>query len=120
MEPHPADIKYPVGKRQRVAISVHQLPRRIDPPAYSTQEMLDRFTFVTGEALKVTAVCVSLVRVDRRLMTSSYGLPASTGLLLSHAFRKLVVSSRRPLVVADARRDPQLTGNPAVRDGTVR
>ena len=120
MESRPANVWYPVGKRQRRAVGALELPRRVDPLAYSTQEALDRFTFVTGEVLDIRAVCVSLVDADRRLVTSSYGLPASTALLLSHAFRKHLVGSRHRLVIADARRDPQLMGNPAVRDGTVR
>ena len=88
--------------------------------AFSTQHALDRITSFAGEALGVPAVCVSLVDANRRLVTSSYGLPLPTALLVSHAFRKQVVASRPPLVVADAPRDPVVARNPAVRDGTVR
>jgi GAF domain-containing protein len=41
-------------------------------------------------------------------------------MLLSHLFRKHVVTSRRPFVVMDGKRDRSLANNPAVRDGTVR
>jgi len=88
--------------------------------APSIQETLDRITCLAGEALNVPAVCASLVDTERRLLTSSYGLPVPTALLFSHAFRKHVVASRRPLVVADGRRDPLVAHNPVVRDGTVR
>jgi GAF domain-containing protein len=84
------------------------------------QEALDRITYLAGEALDVPAVCVSLVDAERRFLASSYGLPVPTALLISHAFRKHVVSARRPLVVADGRRDPLVAQNPVVRDGTVR
>jgi GAF domain-containing protein len=84
------------------------------------QEALDRVTYLAGQALDAPAVCVSLVDAERRLLASSYGLPVPTALLISHAFHKHIVASRRPLVVADGRRDPLVAQNPAVRDGTVR
>jgi len=92
----------------------------VEQLAPSIQEALDRITYLAGEALDVAAVCVSLVDTEGQLVTSSYGLPVPTALLVSHAFRQHVVASRRPLVVADGRRDPLLANNPAVRDGTVR
>ncbi len=88
--------------------------------APSSQEVLDRITRLAGEALDVPAVCVALVDAERRLLASSYGLPVTTALLLSYAFRRQVIASRRPLVVTDGRRDPLVAHNPAVRGGTVR
>jgi GAF domain-containing protein len=85
------------------------------------QEALDRVTHLVGEALDVPAVCISLVDAERRFLASSYGLPVPTALLISHAFRKhMAAAPRRPLVVADGRRDPLVARNPVVRDGTVR
>jgi GAF domain-containing protein len=60
-----------------------------------------------------------MVNAEGQLVTSSYGMPVSTALLVSHAFRKHVVASPHPLVVADGPRDPLVSDNPAVRDGTV-
>ncbi len=97
--------------------------RRPDPGLRlvpSTQEALDRITHVAGETLDVDVVCASLVDADRNLVVSSYGQSAPAALLLSHAFRKHVSTSRRPLVVADGRSDPVMARNPVVRDGTVR
>jgi len=97
--------------------------RRPDPRLQlvpSTQEALDRITCVAGETLDVDVVCASLVDADRNLVVSSYGQSAPAALLLSHAFRKHVSASRRPLVVADGRSDPVMAHNPVVRDGTVR
>jgi GAF domain-containing protein len=84
------------------------------------QETLDRITYLAGSALDVSAVCAALVAADRTLLASSYGLPVPTALLVSHAFRKRVLATRRPLVVTDGRRDPLVAHNPSVRDGTVR
>jgi len=80
---------------------------------------LDGFTQLAGRLLDVPVVCVSLVDADRRLVTSSYGLPAPTALLVSWSLMKQVVTSGRPLVVTDGRRHPLVARNPAVRDGTV-
>jgi GAF domain-containing protein len=91
-----------------------------DSAVPAMQETLDRITYLAGSALDVTAVCAALVAADRSLLTSSYGLPVPTALLVSHAFRKQVMATRRPLVVADGRRDPLVANNPSVRDGTVR
>jgi GAF domain-containing protein len=88
--------------------------------APSRQDLLDRITYLAGEALGVPAVCVALVDAQRRLLASSYGLPVTTALLLSYAFRRQVIASCRPLVVSDGRRDPLVARNPAVRSGTVR
>lgn len=117
---HPAVHRYRLGVRPRRPFGSDDRHHRPDLLASSTQEVLDRITYLAGEALDVPAVCASLVDPERRLLMSSYGLPVPTALLLSHAFRKHVVASRRPLVVADGRRDPLVASNPAVRDGTVR
>lgn len=120
MESHSAVRRYPAGAPQRRLPGPADRLRRVHLLAPSTQQTLDRITTLAGEALAVPAVCASLVDADRRLLTSSYGLPVPTALLVSHSFRKQVVAFRRPLVVTDARRDPLVARNPAVRDGTVR
>lgn len=120
METHATARRYPAGARQRRLPTPDDRLRRVRLLAPATQETLDRVTFLAGEALGVPAVCASVVDDDRRLLMSSYGVPVSTALLLSHAFRKQVVASRGPLVVTDGRLDPLVARNPAVRDGSVR
>ena len=120
MESYAVVHRYPVGVRQRRPSDQADALRRAERLVPSTQAAMDRITCLAGEALDVPAVCASLVDAERRLVTSSYGPPVSTALLLSHAFRKHVVASRRPLVVADGRNNPLVAHNPAVRDGTVR
>lgn len=112
--------RHPAGVRHRRPIGSVDRRRRVNLLAPSIQETLDRITCLAGEALDVPAVCASLVDTEQRLLTSSYGLPVPTALLFSHAFRKHVVTSRSPLVVADGRSDPLVAHNPVVRDGTVR
>lgn len=100
--------------------SAARRPSAGDLRAPSIEEVLDRITSLAGEALEVPAVCVALVDTERRLRASSYGLPVPAALLLSYAFRRQVIASRRPLVVADGRWAPPVARIPAVRDGTVR
>jgi len=120
METRAAAHRYLTGVRPSRPIWSVDQPRRPGLLVPSTQEALDRITHLAGGALDVAAVCASLVDTEGRLVTSSYGLPVPIALLVSHALRQHVVASRRPLVVADGRRDPLVAHNPAVRDGTVR
>jgi GAF domain-containing protein len=120
METHGAAHRYVADRRQRRSPGVTDRQQRVDALIPSTQEALDRITYLAGEALNVPAVCASLLEMDRRLLTSSYGPPPPTALLLSHAFREHVVASRRLLVVRDGWLEPLVARNPAVRDGTVR
>jgi GAF domain-containing protein len=112
--------RYRAGVRRGRQLESVGRQRSATPLAPPMQEALDRVTYLAGQALDAPAVCVSLVDAERRLLASSYGLPVPTALLISHAFHKHIVASRRPLVVADGRRDPLVAQNPAVRDGTVR
>jgi GAF domain-containing protein len=88
--------------------------------AASTQEALDRLTNLAGEVLDVPMVCASIVDGEQHLLASSYGLPVPAALLISYSLRLHVTASRKPLVVADGRREPLLAQSPAVRDGMVR
>jgi hypothetical protein len=118
MDPNPAVHRYSSGVRRGPPVSFDP-QRRAGLLAPSMQETLDRITCFAGGALNVPAVCASLVTREQRLLTSTYGLPVPTALLISHAFRRHLAASR-PLVVADGRRDPLVAHNPLVRDGTVR
>ena len=112
--------RYRAGVRRGRQLESVGRQRSATPLAPPMQEALDRVTYLAGQALDAPAVCVSLVDAERRLLASSYGLPVPTALLISHAFHKHIVASRRPLVVADGRHDPLVEQNPVVRDGTVR
>ncbi len=84
-----------------------------------TQRTLDDFTRLAGRRLGVPVVYVSLVAGRGRMVASSYGRPVSLALLLCYPFCRHIAASRRPLVVADARRHPLTARTPAVRDGLV-
>lgn len=92
---------------------------RRSAPDLTGSEALGRLTQLAGRVLDAPVACASLVDADRRLWTSSCGLPAPAALLVSWSFMKQVVASRRPLVVTDGRTDPVAARNPAVRDGMV-
>src|SRR5690348_8837973 len=77
------------------------LERRVKGRRAHPQEALDLITRRAGGVLRASAVCASLIDAERRLWTSSFGLPLPIALLLSHAFRKHVVATARPLVIAD-------------------
>jgi GAF domain-containing protein len=84
-----------------------------------TQRTLDEFTRLAGRLLGVPVVHVSFVAHRGRMVASSYGRPVSIALLLCYPFSRHIAASRRPLVVADARRHPLTARTPAVRDGLV-
>ncbi|MBV9849400.1 MAG: SpoIIE family protein phosphatase [Armatimonadetes bacterium] len=84
----------------------------------------DRFTRLAGKLLHAPVVLVSLVTKNRQFFKSSVGLPHPVASVretpLSHSFCQHVVQSGQPLIVADAREDPQLCENLAVADLNVR
>jgi GAF domain-containing protein len=88
-------------------------------PGRPMQRTLDDFTQLAGRLLGVPVVHVSLVAARGRMVSSSYGRPVSIALLLCYPFSRHIAASRRPLVVADARRHPLTARTPAVRDGLV-
>src|SRR5437763_4630785 len=84
-----------------------------------TQRTLDDFTRLAGRLLGVPVVYLSLVAARGRMVASSYGRPVSLALLLSYPFSRHIAASRRPPVIADARRHPLTARTPAVRHGLV-
>ncbi len=80
----------------------------------------DEFTRLLARLLKAPVACVSLVDENRQFLKSAFGLeePVATTreTPLSHSFCKHAVSMRRPLVVDDARVDPLVSENLAVRE----
>jgi diguanylate cyclase len=80
----------------------------------------DRFTRLAVDLLAVPVALVSLVERDRQFFKSACGLSgdwaAARQTPLSHSFCQHVVARRQPLVIADARTDPLVADNLAVRD----
>ena len=84
-------------------------------------ERFDGLARVAAKALHTPVAMVSLVDHDRQFFKACIGLTkepwaSQRGTPLSHSFCQHAVASRRPLVVDDAREDPTLRDNPAIRD----
>jgi len=84
------------------------------------EEDFDRYTRLATDLLGVPVSLVSLVDADRQFFKSQAGLTgefAEAGQTpLSHSFCQYPVSSKRPLIVSDAREDPLVANNLAIRD----
>jgi GAF domain-containing protein len=80
----------------------------------------DRLTRLASYVLGVPVALVSLVDEDRQFFKSCIGLPepwaSRRGTPLSHSFCQHAVASREPLVIEDARLDPLVSENLAIRD----
>jgi len=84
-------------------------------------ERFDGLARVAARALHAPMALVSLVDKDRQFFKSCIGLTkepwaSQRGTPLSHSFCKHAVAQRRPLIVDDAREDPTLRDNEAIRD----
>ena len=86
-------------------------------------ERFDGLARVAAQALNTPIALVSLVDRDRQFFKSCIGLPepwaSDRGSPLSHSFCQHAVASRKPLIVEDAREDPALRDNLAIRDMDV-
>ena len=84
------------------------------------EESFERYTRTLVRALGVPVALVSLVAEDRQFFKSSVGLDeewaARRGSPLTHSFCQHVVADDAPLVVSDARQDPRVRDNLAIRD----
>lgn len=80
----------------------------------------DRITRLVSRTLHVPVALVSFVDDVRQIFKSQVGLsePWATTCEtpLTHSFCRIVVTSAEPLVVTDARTDPRVSGNLAIRD----
>jgi len=80
----------------------------------------DRLTGVVALVLRAPVALVALVDADRQVFAGCTGLPEPWATAretpLSHSFCQHEVTAREPLVVADAREDPRVRDNPAIRD----
>jgi serine phosphatase RsbU (regulator of sigma subunit) len=98
---------------------LHALEERelLDSPAESA---FDRLTALAAAVLDVPISLISLVTADRQFFKSQCGLPGPVAEAretpLSHSFCQHVVGAAAPLIVEDARREPLVAANLAVRD----
>jgi signal transduction histidine kinase len=84
------------------------------------EEAYDRLTRLAAHVLGVPVALVSLVSDDRQFFKSCVGLPepwaSRRGTPLSHSFCQHAVASAEPLIVEDARDNPLVSENLAIRD----
>jgi PAS domain S-box-containing protein len=84
------------------------------------EERFDRITRLASALLGVPVALVSLVDDRRQFFKSQHGLPepwaSQRETPLSHSLCQYVVSRAAPLIVSDARTEPLLRSNPAIRD----
>ncbi|WP_161600923.1 PAS domain S-box protein [Teichococcus oryzae] len=89
----------------------------LDSPA---EERFDRLTRLARRLVRAPIALVTLLDDDRQFFLSAQGLPEPLAHLretpLHSSFCRRVVETGLPLVVADARADPCLRGNPAITD----
>lgn len=89
----------------------------LDTPA---EERFDALTTLASRVLGAPVALVSLVADDRQFFKSCIGLPepwiSDRESPLSHSFCQHAVAARRPLIVEDARKHPDLLDNEAIRD----
>jgi GAF domain-containing protein len=89
----------------------------LDP---SSRPALDRIARMAADLLNAPVAMVSLVDADEQVFGGCVGVAepwaGRRGTPLSHSFCQHAVASREPLVVTDARDDPVLRGNLAIRD----
>ncbi|MET0426194.1 MAG: GAF domain-containing protein, partial [Actinoplanes sp.] len=80
----------------------------------------DRFASMVRDVLGVSVALVSLVGTDRQFFPGACGLgdpwDQARETPLSHSFCQHVVTTAEPLVVVDARTDPRVADNLAIRD----
>jgi signal transduction histidine kinase len=85
-----------------------------------TDPAFDRLSRLAAKLLRVPVALVSLVDDERQFFKSCVGLPqpyATTRQTdLEHSFCKHVVQTGQPLVISDARQDPLVKDNLAIRD----
>lgn len=88
-----------------------------------TDERFDRITRLVALALNVPVTLISLVDKDRQFFKSAVGLPEPWASCrqtpLSHSFCQYVVARSEVLRIEDARSDPLVADNGAVRDLNV-
>ncbi len=89
----------------------------LDTPA---EEAFDRFSRLAARFTKSPVALISLIDSDRQNFKSCIGLPEPLNTLretpLSHSFCQHNRKAEQPLIISDARTNPQFKDNLAVRD----
>jgi GAF domain-containing protein len=84
------------------------------------EESFDRLARLAARVLNAPVALVSAIDRDRQFFKSSLGLPEPWASRrespLTHSFCQHAVAAREPLVVSDARQEPRLRNNLAIRD----
>jgi hypothetical protein len=84
------------------------------------EESFDRLASLAARVLNAPVALVSAIDRDRQFFKSCLGLPEPWASRrespLTHSFCQHVVAAREPLVVSDARQEPILRNNLAIRD----
>jgi GAF domain len=84
------------------------------------EESFDRLASLAARVLNAPVALVSAIDRDRQFFKSCLGLPEPWASRrespLTHSFCQHAVAAREPLVVSDARQEPQLRNNLAIRD----
>jgi signal transduction protein with GAF and PtsI domain len=84
------------------------------------EESFDRLASLAARVLNAPVALVSAIDRDRQFFKSCLGLPEPWASRrespLTHSFCQHVVAAREPLVVTDARQEPELRNNLAIRD----
>jgi GAF domain-containing protein len=111
--PHPAQARLRDPAR---LTALHDL-RLMDTPA---EEALDRLTRLAARVLRTPVALISLVDEHRQFFKSAVGLAepwaARRETLLTHSFCQHVVVRASLLAIEDARADPRVRENGAVKD----
>jgi GAF domain-containing protein len=86
----------------------------------SSEESFDRLTRLAARVVGAPVALVTGVDRDRQFFKSCLGLPEPWATRretpLSHSFCQHVVAAREPVIITDARKDPRLIDNLAIRD----
>lgn len=105
------------SKSEAARLDALRASRLLDSP---TEPTFDRLTKLVTTALRVPVALVSLVDEDRQFFKSQVGLPEPWATQrqtpLSHSFCQHVTESAKPLVISDARENPLVRDNLAIRD----
>jgi PAS domain S-box-containing protein len=104
--------------RAEARVTAVKASRLAEPVARDPE--LDRLTRMAARILKVPLAAVSIIDEREARFRSSVGVPETFAhgvkVPLSHSICKYVVSTRRALIVRDARRHHWLASNPAIEE----
>ncbi|MDP1848150.1 MAG: sensor domain-containing diguanylate cyclase [Solirubrobacteraceae bacterium] len=118
----------PVVASARLSAAVHNGGRlqALDAEglvAGAPEPIFDRFARLAARVADAPTALVTVVTDERQYFTGLCGIPQpwadARQTPLSHSFCQHVVANGAPLVIEDAREDPVLCSNPAIRDLAV-